>query len=249
MSSGNESNGNRQFASTQWSIVRAVGNGDRDAAKSALQELCKLYWYPLYSFVRYQGHDSNAAADMTQAFFADILEREDLKRVDPKLGKFRSFLLASLKNFLRNQYDQENALKRGGGKRILSLDFASADQRFQREPVAHQDSGKTPEQMFERQWAQTLLEQVNSSLRKEYEERGRAHQFDRLNMFLAGKVADDSIAMAAEQLEISEVAAKVAIHRMRRRYGELLRLEILSTVGDVSEVEQEISQLFEALKS
>ena len=241
MSSGNQFNGNRQFATTQWSMVRAINNDNAAAANSALQELCEAYWYPLYTYVRRQGNDANAAADLTQAFFADLLQREDLKKVDPDLGKFRSFLLTALKHFLLNQWNKANAQKRGGGRSPLSLDFGEADDRYRLEPShAH-----TPELIYQKQWAKTLLERVTKTLRSEFADRGKAHQFDKLKKFLGGKNSDETLGEAADQLSMSEVAVKVAVHRMRQRFGEILRCEIAETVSTEDEVDTEIQQLFD----
>ncbi len=237
--------GNRQFATTQWSVVRAVGLENSQAANSALQELCQIYWYPLYTYVRRQGHNADAAADLTQAFFADLLMRDDLKRVDPELGKFRSFLLAAMKHFLMNQWNKAKAQKRGGGKSPLSLDFGEADNRYRLEP----SHAKTPELIYQKQWAKTLLERVQKSLRSEFADRGKGHQFDKLQKFLAGKNEDETLATAAAQLNMSEVAVKVSLHRMRQRFGELLRTEIQQTVSTPEEIDSEIQQLFEVLKN
>ena len=248
MSSENEVGqfgGNRQFATTQWSVVRAASHENSQAANSALQELCQIYWYPLYTYVRRQGHDANAAADLTQAFFADLLQRDDLKKVDPELGKFRSFLLAAMKHFLMNQWDKAQAQKRGGGKSPLSLDFGEADNRYRLEP----SHAKTPELIYQKQWAKTLLERVQQALRSEFADRGKAHQFDKLQKFLAGKNEDETLATVAAQLNMSEVAVKVAVHRMRQRFGELLRLEIQQTVSTPEEIDSEIQQLFDVLKN
>lgn len=248
MSSDNQANpfgGNRQFATTQWGIVRAVGLENPQAANTALQELCQIYWFPLYLYVRGQGKDADTAADLTQAFFADLLQREDLKKVDPELGKFRSFLLTAMKHFLINQWDKAKAQKRGGGKSPLSLDFGKADSRYRLEP----SHAQTPELIFQKQWAKTLLARVHQALRTEFADRGKAHVFDRLQKFLAGKNADETLATAAAQLTMSEVAVKVSLHRMRQRYGELLRAEIQQTVSTPEEIDSEIQHLFEVLKN
>ncbi len=248
MSNGNDAEqlrNNRQFATTRWNIVCAVGDEDAQTASTALQELCQIYWYPLYTFVRRQGNDANSAADLTQAFFADLLERQDLKRVDPSLGKFRSFLLRALKHFLVNQWDKARAQKRGGGTSPLSLDFDAADNRYRLEPV----HGQTPELIYQKQWARTLLDRVKNELRSEFISRGKGHQFDRLEKFIAGKSDEETLATAAAQLEMTEVAVKVALHRMRQRFGELLRVEIQQTVGTPEEIQSEIRQLFEVLKN
>ena len=226
-------------------MIRAAGSSDSQVSRSALQQLCQQYWYPLYTFVRKQGHDSNSAADLTQAFFADLLEREDLKRVDADLGKFRSFLLASVKHFIINHWRRERTAKRGGGVPAISIDFAHANRRF----LEIAGDGRPPESEFEREWATTLLDRVHQRLRKEYEQRGRAHVFDKLKMFLAGKSDESTLAAAAQQLSLTEVAAKVTVHRMRARFGEMLRAEIRSTVTSDEDVEEEIQQLFAALRS
>lgn len=244
MSSENHFRGNRQFATTHWSVVRAINQENNALAVSALQELCQTYWYPLYTFVRRQGNDANAAADLTQAFFADLLQREDLRKVDPSFGKFRSFLLAALKHFISNEWDKSRALKRGGGKPSLSLDFGEADNRYRLEPSHDQ----TPELIFEKQWAKTLLERVSEILRSDYADRGKAHQFDKLKKFLAGKSNEETLAQAAEQLSMSEVAVKVAVHRMRQKFGEILRAEIANTVATAEEIDSEIQHLFDVFR-
>ena len=235
----------KDFATTHWSIVRAAGAQDSVASNSALQRLCQTYWYPLYSFVRSKGESADSAADLTQAFFADLLQREDLKRVDPELGKFRSFLLASLKHFLLNHWDKAKAKKRGGGKVPLSLDFNDADSRYRMEP----GHAETPELIFQKQWAKTLLAQVHIALQREFADRGKAHQFEKLQNFLAGKNDVETLASAAAQLSMTEVAVKVSVHRMRRRFGELLRAEIQETVSTEEEIDAEIAQLFEVLRN
>ncbi len=236
---------NPNFATTQWSIVRAAGNVDSQVARSALEDLCQLYWYPLYSFVRRKGYESNEAEDLTQAFFADLLAREDLRKVRPELGRFRSFLLAALKNFLLNQWDRSQAQKRGGGRLHLSLDFSQADSQYRTVAVAEE----TPESLYERQWALTLLQRVNTLLKKEYENRGKGHVYDRLAEFLSGKSSESTQAAAAAELGMSEVAVKVALHRMRARFGELLRAEIRATVDSPEEIDDEISHLFAVLRA
>ena len=237
-------NNRREFATTHWSLVRAAAEQDSTVAKSALQQLCQTYWYPLYSFVRFKGYDASSAEDLTQAFFADLLAREDIKKVEPNLGRFRSFLLAALKNFISNQRERENAQKRGGGTAPLSLDFQFADRQFQNQPANDQ----TPESAYQQQWALTLLEKVKNQLQREFEKRGKAHVFQRLHPFMGGKNPESTLAEAAEELGMAEVAVKVAVHRMRTRFGELLRSEIQETVDGPDEVDDEIKQLFSALQ-
>ncbi len=236
---------NREFATTRWSIVRRAADGDVTTARTALQELCQLYWYPLYSFVRYKGYPPGEAEDLTQSFFADLLQRDGIRRVQPELGRFRSFLLAALKNFLANEWDKQQTLKRGGGRVHFSMDFPRAESRFQVECA----DGETPEAIFERQWALTLLQQVQGQLRTEQEKRGKGHVFERLQGFLAGKNSESTMAQAAAELGMSEVAVKVAVHRLRARFGELLRLKIQSTVDTPDDVEDEISHLFRVLQN
>ena len=251
MSNGEAFSKNPQFATTHWNIVKAVGGEDEVAAKSALEKLCRTYWYPIYTFVRFQGHNADEAADLTQAFFADLLERENLKAVDPKFGKFRSFLLAAAKNFIANHWKRAKAIKRGGQVVISSFDLSNADSRY-RETNADIDPAskeKTPDQLFERQWAETLLQQVNERLRIEFESRGKAHQFQRLEIFLAGKSDEATQQQVADELGMTEVAIKVAVHRMRRRFGEILREEIGHTLENPVEIDLEISHLFEVLQS
>lgn len=234
---------NREFATTQWHVVRNVDHPDSSVAKSALQELCQTYWYPLYAFVRRQGLDSESAADLTQAFFVSLLERDDLRKVDPDAGKFRSFLLAAIKHFLHNQWKRERAQKRGGGRSPLSIDFAEADSRYQRQPVETQ----TPEFLFERQWALTLLGEVHRKLQREFEQRGRKHVFEKLKGFLGGN-AETSLADAAAELGMTEVATRVAVHRLRAQFGEILRAEILNTLDAPDELNAEIDHLFQVLR-
>ena len=235
----------RQFATTQWSMVRAAADSDLQVASSALQELCQSYWYPLYTFVRRKGYSAHDAADLTQAFFADLLEREDLKSVDPQLGKFRSFLLAAIKHFVANQWKKEKAQKRGGDRQRLSLDFESADRRYQLEPVEDQ----TPEVIFQKQWAQTLLNIAKEKLRKEFANKGKSFVFEALAAHLAGNRSESTLADIAKKLEMTEVAVKVTLHRMRQRFGEILRSEISETVDSPEEIDIEIQQLFEVLRS
>lgn len=243
--SPNPSGGNRDFATTQWHVVRSAGDEDASVSRSALQELCQQYWYPLYAYVRRQGHDSNVAADITQAFFTDLLEREDIKRVDPELGKFRSFLLASIKHFMINQWKKQMALKRGGGQPLLSIDFVDAAQRYHHQPA----DAQSPDVLFERQWAITLLDKVQNRLEKEFEHKGKKHVFSTLKVFLAGKNSESTLAQAAVKLDMTEVAAKVAVHRMRTRYGEILRAEILNTLDSNEDVESEVQHLFAVLRN
>ena len=234
----------RRFATTRWSIVLAAQQEGTAASETALATLCETYWYPLYSFVRRQGYQEAEAQDLTQAFFARLLEKNDLQDVVRERGKFRSFLLASLKHFLSNARDRQQAARRGGGRQPLSLDFQYAEERYRHEPAHH----RTPEAEFDRQWALTLLSEVRASLEQQWQAAGKAEQFARLSPYLTGAPGTDSYRHAGEALGMSEGAVKVAVHRLRQRFGQLLREEIAQTVGSDEEVETEVQQLFEALR-
>jgi RNA polymerase sigma-70 factor (ECF subfamily) len=233
-----------QFATTHWSLVLAARDRAEPGAADALASLCSLYWYPLYAYVRRRGHGPEDGHDLTQEFFARLLEKHFLAAVDPCKGKFRSFLLAACNHFLANERDRARARKRGGGRLVLSLDARDAEGRYRAEPA----DALTPETLFERRWALALLQQVMARLRDEFEARGKDKLFDRLRGFLVG---DKEIVYrrAAEQLGLSEGAVKVAVHRLRQRYRELLHEEIGRTVGAPEEIEEEVRALFAALGS
>jgi len=229
------------FATTHWSLVVAA-RGASPVAREALAELCRLYWYPLYAYVRRRGHSADEAQDLTQEFFARLLERDDLAGLDPARGRFRAFLLAACRHFLANQNDRAQALKRGGGLRPRSLDLADADRRYAAEPSHEQ----TPERLFERRWALTLLDRVLQRLRQHYETAGQLVLFERLKGSLAGET-DVPHAESAAALNMTEGAVKVAAHRLRQRYRDLLRDEIARTVAEPAEVDDEVRALFAAL--
>ncbi len=230
----------RDFPSTLWTVVLHAGRNDPAEAQSALAQLCRDYWYPLYSFTRRRGHSPHDAQDLTQGFFAHLLEKRALGHVDPQMGRFRTFLLASLKNFLANDRDRAHAVKRGGGQTIFSLDQADAESRFRLEP-SHES---TPERNFERQWALTLLDQTLAALRDEYHAAGKGDLFEELKAVLTGPA--NAYAEIAVRLGRSEGAIKVAVHRLRRRYREVLRGRIAETVGD-ADVDDEMRHLVAAL--
>lgn len=235
----------RRFATTRWSIVLAAQQEGPGDPGTALATLCETYWYPLYSYVRRQGYQEAEAQDLTQAFFARLLEKNDLQDVGRERGKFRSFLLASLKHFLSNERDRRQAAKRGGGRQMLSLDFERAEQRYRHEPADR----RTPEAEFDRQWALTLLAQVRESLQEQWQTAGKGEQFARLSPWLTGTPSAASYREAGEALGMSEGAVKVAVHRLRQRFGRLLREEIAQTVGTSDEIEDEVRQLFDALRA
>jgi RNA polymerase sigma-70 factor (ECF subfamily) len=228
------------FAETQWSIIRAA-RGDSDRAASALEQLCRRYWYPLYAFVRRRGHTAEDAQDLTQGFFARLLEKDWLDQVDPSKGKFRSFLLASMKHFLANARDHAQAVKRGGGRTTLSLDADTAESRYANEPF----DSLTPERIYDRRWALTLLEQVMASLREEYVLGGKQSLFEHLKPVLVAQAAP--YAEIGRDLKMSEGAVKVAAHRLRQRYREILRTQVAQTVASPEELEEELRDLLKAL--
>jgi RNA polymerase sigma-70 factor (ECF subfamily) len=229
------------FATTRWSLIAAARDPDAPEARQALAELCGLYWYPLYAYIRRRGHDHAGAEDLTQGFFAHLLERHDWAAADPARGRFRSFLLAACQHFLANEHDRATAQKRGSGRQPLSLDFADADGRYAREPAHDQ----TPERLFERRWALTLLEQVLAGLREEYESSGKGRLFEALKGSLGGP--EVPYAAVAADLGLSEGAVKVAAHRLRQRYRDRLRAAIAETVAGEEQVDEELRDLFAAL--
>ena len=235
--------GSPLFATTHWSVVLAAGGDSSSAVRDALEKLCRAYWYPLYAFVRRQGIEVADAQDLTQEFFARLLSRNDLARVRREKGRFRSFLLASLKHFLTNEWKRARRLKRGGGQTIVPLDSGDAETRFGHEP-AHD---LTPEKLFERRWALTLLDSTLTALRREHEDAGKTRQFDELKIFLTGGDGLPSYAEVGDRLNVREDAVKMAVSRLRKRYRELLRAEIAHTVSSPAEIDDELRQLFAAL--
>jgi RNA polymerase sigma-70 factor (ECF subfamily) len=233
-----------RFATTRWSLVLAAGKGSSPESQSALAQLCETYWVPLYAFLRRKGYEAHDAQDLTQGFFTLLLERNDVQSVRRERGKFRAFLIASLKHFLANEHDRRNAQKRGGGRKLLSLDFDAAESRY----AEHAADRHTPEDAFARQWALTLLDRVQEILREEMTHEGKAPQWEHLHVYLAGEKSAPPYAEAAASLDMSEGAVKTAVHRLRRRFGELLRREIAETVSDAAAVDDEVRELFEALR-
>jgi len=232
-----------QFATTRWSVILAAGDSASEQHEPALGTLCKTYWFPLYAYLRRRGYDSYQAEDYTQGFFAGILERKGLQRADPKCGKFRSFLLVCLKNFLADEWDRDHAQKRGGDKKVLSLDFDTAASRYDREPA----DSLSPEKLFERSWALTVLTRAMDRLKAESATPDKKRLFDRLKVYLAAEKDAGSYRDLAGELDMTEGAVKVAVHRLRRRYRELVRDEIAQTVTTEAQVDEEIRDLFAAL--
>lgn len=236
--------GQEYFLTTHWSVVLdAQRHSDSTRASNALARLCQTYWYPLYAYVRRTGQGPEDAQDLTQEFFRRLVGMEYLKAVDPARGKFRSFLLSALKHFLANEWDRSRALKRGGGKPLISLDDTEAEARYALEPVEN----SSPDKVYERRWATTLLDHVLARLRKEYSETGKENIYEQLKQTLTFESVTAPYADIAARLEMSEGAVKVAVHRLRARYRELLREEIAQTVTSAADVEEEIRFLFTVL--
>jgi RNA polymerase sigma factor (sigma-70 family) len=228
-----------RFGTTHWSLVLSAGQG----ANEALQKLCQTYWPPLYAYIRRRGYAVHDAQDLTQAFFAHVLEHHALGTVGPAKGRFRSFLLVSLKHFLDNEYHRTHAQKRGGKQVFISWDDLHPDER----DVLGPSESLTPEKLFHRRWALLLLERVMERLRSEYVAARKAALFERLKQYLSGDASGESYQAIAEDLGISEGALKVTVHRLRRRFGELVRAQIGQTVDNPDEIDDEIRQLFVAL--
>ncbi len=233
------------FATTRWSIVLAAGDRTDSQCSEALRSLCETYWYPLYAYVRHRGLSTQDAEDATQAFFLRLLEKDPLGRVTREGGKFRSYLLISIKHFLADEWKRGRAQKRGGNRSVLSLDMNSdqAESRYRCEPV----DNTTPERLYEQNWAVTLLETVFAQLEQEHRDRGRADPFEHLKFCLTGQRSAVPYAELAAKLEVSEAGLKVTVYRLRQRYRELLRQEVAHTVSTPEEVEEELRYLFEVL--
>ncbi len=237
--------GGSQFHTTRWSVVLAAGKESAADRREALSRLCETYWYPLYVFARRQGHNANDAQDLTQAFFAKLLERDDLAGLKPDRGKFRAFLLAAMRNFLANDWDRSHAQKRGGDRCHFSIDFQQGEGRYAVEPADRH----TPETLFERQWALTLLDLVWAKLRQQYEEAGQLALYQELQGCLTGDTSADSYKEIATRCDMTEGAVRVAVHRLRRRFGALLREEIFDTLENNEQTEDELRYLFTVLRS
>jgi RNA polymerase sigma-70 factor (ECF subfamily) len=230
-----------QFPTTLWHLVLRAQSGPTKQAQEALATLCQVYWYPLYAFVRRQNYGPEEAQDLTQAFFAQLLEKHYLDDYERERGRFRSFLLTALKHFLSNERDRSRALKRGGGITLAPLDalIQTGETRYTREP----QYSSTPESIYEKQWALTLLDHVLIRLRAEFAKTGKEDQFDRVKDLLTGDENHIAYSDLAAELQTTEGALKVAIHRMRRRFREVLRDEISRTVSQPDLVGEEIRYL------
>jgi len=227
------------FCTTHWSVVLRAGQGEGQCAAEALEALCRTYWYPLYAYVRRRGYAPEDAQDLTQGFFASLLERRDLAGVAPEKGRFRTFLLSALGHYLANEWRRGQRQKRGAGQGTLSFDALPAEERYRAETVA----SETPEAMYDQRWAWTVLEQARDRLRDDYAHGGRGDLFGALEPLLSGDAAGRSRAELASELGIGLGALDVAVHRLRRRYGECIRAIIAETVCDPEEVDAEIRHL------
>jgi RNA polymerase sigma-70 factor (ECF subfamily) len=234
--------GGHSFGTTHWSLVLAAAHDSRPDAATALATLCETYWYPLYYYVRRRGYCAEEAQDLTQEFFAVLLEKEYLRVADRERGRFRSFLLASLNNFLTAEWRRRSARKRGGGRQPLSLNVRSVESRYSQEP-SHDLS---PEKAYERRWAILLLEQAVSKLRAEYAASGKAALFERLAGFLSGEKGV-LYQQVAGDLNMSEGAIRVAVHRLRQRYRQVLRAEVAHTVAGPQHIDEELRHLMAAV--
>jgi RNA polymerase sigma factor (sigma-70 family) len=233
---------NQWFTTTHWSVVLAAGHSSAPGAQEALEQLCRAYWYPLYAYVRRQGHSVEDAQDLTQEFFRRLLEKKSLGAADQERGRFRTFLLTCLQRFLISEWRRDQADKRGGAK-LAFWDGAAAEAHYCAEPVTE----LTPEKIYEKRWAVLLLERVQTRLREETAQAGKAELFDELKSLLWGDKAVGSYAELSEKLGMTEGALRIAAHRLRLRFRELLRAEIAQTVADPAEIDEEMRHLFQVL--
>lgn len=238
------SEGQPLFATTHWSVVLSAATEGSPGAEAALERLCRTYWYPLYAYVRRRGYSAEDAQDLTQEFFARLLRKHYLGQVAPDKGKFRSFLLAAFNHFLANEWDRATAVKRGGRVKFLAFDHESAEQRLAEASTEH-----SPQRIYERSWALTLLQQVLGRLREETIRSARAAHFDELKAFLTAEGSALSYGELSKKLGSNEAALRKEVQRLRRRYGDLLRQEIACTIADPREVQQELAHLFSVLSS
>ncbi len=238
------SRSNDLFATTRWTLVLAAGNSGTPQSTEALQALSMAYWFPLYAYVRRRGHTKEDAEDLTQAFFSDLLARKDFQKADSARGRFRAFLLASLKHFLANEWDKGQRLKRGGAITHFSLDWQSADTQFQ---IAD-TTARGPDEEYDREWAVALLERVIVRLRDEWVAEGKAERFEGMKGFLTVGTDEISYTETAAELLMEAGALRVAVHRLRKRYRELLRAEVAHTLSDPAMVGEELAVLLGAFR-
>jgi RNA polymerase sigma factor (sigma-70 family) len=231
------------FATTEWSVVVAAGDENTSVAQKAIATLYGTYWYPLYAYARRRGHPAEDARDVVQGFFVSLLERRDFARLERERGRFRAFLLASLKHFLANDFARRRALKRGGGTDVRALSFDDAEERYVREPA----DPMTPEMLYERRWALTVIDQVLVTLRMEWRQQGREPLFEELRECLLGTRPRGGYAATAARLAMSEGAVKTAVHRLRRRFQAELHGKVIATLCEPDDADDEIRSLIRAL--
>lgn len=227
------------FETTRWSMVIAAGQSDLPESRAALEALCEVYWYPLYVYVRRRGHHEDDARDLTQGFFAKLLEKNWVADADPARGKFRTFMLTALKHYMADEWDRQRAQKRGGGNLPLSLDFDTAEDGYKLELP----DDRTPEDVYDACWAETVVQRARERLRREKLEPGKEERFERLEGFVTGEGLDVPYKEVAKELGLSESAVKVAVYRLRQRFGEIVREEIAETVRNPNDVESEMRHL------
>jgi RNA polymerase sigma factor (sigma-70 family) len=235
-----------RFATTHWSMVVSAGGSRSSEASRSLAALCENYWFPLYAFVRRAGYSAEDAEDLTQEFFVHLLAKNYLSVADRQRGRFRSFLLGAMKHFLANEERRQGARKRGGHRLVMPLDFHSGEDRYK---LIEPADNSTPERLYERRWALTLLDLVLDRLREEFGAAGKLESFDRLKQFLVGGATRSTYFEVAGELGMSEGAVKVAVHRLRRRYRKLLKEEIARTIVGPESLEDELGELLAALGS
>jgi RNA polymerase sigma-70 factor (ECF subfamily) len=235
----------KRFATTHWSVVLAASEKQTESSRRALETLCRDYWYPVYSYIRRRGHEPETAADLTQGFFARMLEKEAFRLADPERGRFRSFLLTSLKNYLTNEWERQQAKKRGAGAALLSLDYDRGEQRLRFEVA----SPVTPEKLFDRDWAHQVLDRALGVLEEEMNRAGDSRKFRLLVSYLTTSGRQTPYKEVAGKLASTEGAVKVAVHRMRKRFGAIVRSELANTLGSAEHVDGELKYLLEAVSN
>lgn len=231
------------FPNTRWSVVLSAGDTSVLGSAQALDNLCRVYWRPIYAYVRRRGYGPADAEDLTQAFFEHFLERKLLTVVDRQRGRFRTFLLHACEYFLAKEWRDARRLKRGGGQEVFSLDMVAGEEWYQREPA----NERTPERLYEREWALALLDLVMDRLRQEWAAAGKENLFQTLQAFLCGERKSITCAQAAFKLGMSEGAIRTAVHRLRQRYGEILRTEVAQTLSRPEDLEDELRHLLAVL--
>lgn len=236
--------GRPAFVTTHWSVVLSARERQSPQSAAALEKLCRVYWYPLYAYIRHQGNSRENAEDLTQAYFARLLEKNVLDSAQKERGRFRSFLLVTLKRFLANEWERAHAQKRGGFQVPISLDTELAERKIQFEIGGPEIP---PDRAFERRWALALLEQTMKRLRSEFDLAGKTSEFERLKIFLTAEKKEIPYGAVAADLGMAEATLRVAVHRLRRRYRELFREEISHTLAEGESVDEEMRYLFSVL--